>query len=181
MTPTVVWTHEKDMRSAVFLRAELRATLYGALTVVQHYGRFGAALLMVVLFGVSVWNICLGWILFGAIIVPMLLFRLLYQGQLSPRRFSRSFLKTAVIYGFPMIWTELSNVILDIGDRYIIDYFMGQKAVGVYSVGYSTASLGHSLLTVPLRMAVVPMCLAVWSKSGPEETRQFLQRAMRGS
>jgi O-antigen/teichoic acid export membrane protein len=161
----------------IFLRAEQKAKLHAAIVLVMRYGRFGMALLMVFVLGATVRSICVGWILSGSVLLTFLLLRMTYLGQISPRKFSSGLLRKAIVYGFPMIWTEVSNLTLSLGDRFILAYFLGEAAVGVYSVGYNMSMLGQSLLAVPLRMAVVPIYLSIWAEQGQDETRKFLGHA----
>lgn len=162
-----------------FLRAEQQVTLYGLIQIVQRYAQLGLALLMVFIFGVELRNIYWGWIVSGGIIMVLLGARLLHLQRLSLPHFSPSFLKEAVVYGFPLIWAEVSNVMLSVGDRYVLQHYMGSAAVGIYSVGYNTAELIQSLLALPLRFAVIPIYLSLWNTAGEEKTARFLGEALK--
>ena len=41
-----------------------------------------------------------------------------------------------LIFGVPLIGANLSALILNMGDRYILNYLRGSETVGIYSVGY---------------------------------------------
>lgn len=176
---TVIVIQAANNILTMFMRAEQQVKLYSVIHVVRRYSRLGFAVLMVLLFGVHLYNIYLGWILSGAMIFTLLFTRLLRQQRLAVGHFSPALLKEAVVYGFPLIWFELSNAILSLGDRYVIQYYLGAAAVGVYSVGYNTADLAQSVLTLPLRLAVIPLYLSLWNGGGEEKTRHFLGQALK--
>jgi O-antigen/teichoic acid export membrane protein len=161
------------------LRAEQKATLHAILHAARRYGRLVFALAMVLILGIEVRNIYLGWLVAAGLLATFLTLRLIRLGRLSFTAFSPSFFKQALAYSFPMIWLEVSNSILTLGDRYVLQYVMGAEAVGVYSVGYNTGSLAQSLLARPLRMAIVPMYLALWAAKGTAATTEFLGKALR--
>jgi len=163
-----------------FVRAEQRAKLHSLLNVLRRYGKLALALLMIAALGARVANIFWGYALFGLVMVGSLALGLLRRGRLSPSAVSWKLLREGLAYGFPMIWLEVSNAILSLGDRYVLQYYAGPAAVGLYSVGYNTSQMAVSLLARPLRLAVVPMYLASWAEAGEEATRQFLTRALRG-
>jgi len=160
------------------LRAEQHALLHSILHAARRYGRLVAAVTMVLLLGIEVRNLYLGWLISGGLLAALLTARLMRLRRLSFAAFSPSFFRQALVYSFPMIWLELSNSVLTLGDRYVLQYFMGPSAVGTYSVGYNAGSLAQSLLARPLRMAIVPMYLALWAKQGAGATTDFLGKAL---
>jgi len=65
-------------------------------------------------------------------------------------------------------------MLLIFGDRYLIQFYLGFGAVGVYSAAYSLSRMAQSLLTSPLRLAAIPMYLKIWNSDGGKETTRFL-------
>lgn len=163
-----------------FIRAAQRARAHAILSVLRRFGQLGFALLMVAALGVRVTSIFWGYALFGLAFVGLLSLGLARQGKLAPQAVTWNLLSQGLAYGFPMIWLEVANTILALGDRYVLQYYLGPAAVGVYSVAYNTGQLTASLVSQPLRLAVVPMYLATWADSGEEATRRFLVRALKG-
>jgi O-antigen/teichoic acid export membrane protein len=74
---------------------------------------------------------------------------------------------------------EISKDVLMLGDRYLLQYYLGSTAVAVYSAGYNAATLATSLLIGPLRLAVVPMYLETWHREGGEATSRLLGQALK--
>ena len=56
-------------------------------------------------------------------------------------------------YGLPLVAWYVSAQILNIGDRYIIKYFLGNVEVGIYSANYSIVYGVTTLLSAPFILA----------------------------
>lgn len=61
--------------------------------------------------------------------------------NLDLRSFDRSFLKSMIIYSAPLIPNGLMWWVMNVSDRYMLTYFMGFDATGIYSVSYKFPSL----------------------------------------
>jgi O-antigen/teichoic acid export membrane protein len=81
-------------------------------------------------------------------------------------------------YGLPLIAVAAGELILSISDRYMIGYFLGAEAVGIYSAGYNIASVAISFLFLPLLFAGFPMVLQAYENGDTERVmlifRDFL-------
>lgn len=160
-----------------FVRAEERGKLYSIIQVAIRYGRLIITLLFVFGFVGGLYGFFWGYAVTEALNVAILLSLLIAQKKIRIKNFSSSFLKKSIKYGFPLIWFELSNMILSMGDRYLIQFYMGEKAVGVYSAGYNLSDMAQSVISMPLRLAVIPMYLGIWSRDGEDKTKDFLTRS----
>ena len=61
--------------------------------------------------------------------------------NLDLRSFDRSFLKSMLIYSVPLIPNALMWWVMNVSDRYMLTYFIGFDATGIYSVSYKFPSL----------------------------------------
>jgi len=72
-------------------------------------------------------------------------FILLVFGSVSKylnfKSFDKSFMKTMLIYSMPLIPNGLMWWVMNVSDRYILTYFLGFDATGIYSVSYKFPSL----------------------------------------
>lgn len=92
------------------------------------------------------------------------------------RELSRDFLS----YGLPMVGWFFVTQVLNVGDRYVIDYFCGAGDVGVYSASYSLATSTFAILTMPLLIAMHPIVMSVWEHTrGAGDTAKILERTAR--
>jgi O-antigen/teichoic acid export membrane protein len=58
--------------------------------------------------------------------------------------------------------TSVGSLIITGADKYIIDFFWGNKDVGIYSMSSSIASMAISLIMSPLTLVVGPYIISVW-------------------
>jgi len=87
--------------------------------------------------------------------------------------------KGMAVFGLPLIAYEGMTILLDAGDRVMIQYFLGAEPLGFYAAAFSLCLYLHDLLTVPVQMAMVPLYLRIWAEQGAESTREFLEQALR--
>ena len=81
-------------------------------------------------------------------------------------------------FGIPLLFTELSYLLLSYADRFMIMAYQGEEAVGLYSVGYSLASYVSDMLMFSLMYAVVPIYVALYRQQGREATEDFLNKCL---
>lgn len=60
---------------------------------------------------------------------------------LNIKSFDKSFMKTMLIYSIPLIPNGLMWWVMGVSDRYILTYYLGFDATGIYSVSYKFPSL----------------------------------------
>ncbi len=160
----------------MFIRADNRGGLYSIFTIAERYGFLLFAIIIVFFFMKNLYGLFLGYLVSEVLIFLALLS--IFIKKMKITRISLTFLKEALKYGFPLIWMELSNMILNFGDRYLIQLYMGSEAVGVYSVAYNLSGMAESFLTSPLRLAIIPLYIHIWNKNGEKETKMFLNNTL---
>lgn len=72
-------------------------------------------------------------------------------------RFSRNICKEMVRFGLPLVPATILAALMHNSDQYILRYFCGLEAVGIYSLGYKIAFAANSVFTVSVNL--------VWSSS----------------
>jgi O-antigen/teichoic acid export membrane protein len=101
------------------------------------------------------------------------------RGLLKWKDIRGSVFKESLAFGFPLMWSELSVIFLDSGDRLLIQYFLGYAAVGYYAAAYGIAGYVYDLLVTPINMSLMPICMDIWVDKGAEETKRFLSSSLR--
>lgn len=74
-------------------------------------------------------------------------------------------------YGFPLIFSTISTMLLSLGDRYIIRYLKGFSDVGLYTLGYRIASVINVFILQSFSMGFLPIAFKMYDK--PEAKRFF--------
>ena len=117
----------------MFLRAEQNVKLHSITTISRRYSKMLVTLLFVFVFKQGLVGFFIGSALSDGLFFFMLLIKFLRQGKIRPRSFSISLFKESISFGLPLIGFELSALLLMTGDRYLLQYFLGAEAVGIYS------------------------------------------------
>lgn len=86
-------------------------------------------------------------------------FRDYMQVKKSRSTTTKQFLKTMMIYGLPMLGWFLAVSIMNVTDRFLIEYFHGSKAVGLYAGNYSIISAALGLVFGPLTIVIHPLLM----------------------
>lgn len=161
-----------------FIRAEQRGIFYNIVQVVSRYGQLVISIIMVYVFQGNLYGFFLGTAISSCLVLAGLLSILVHERKIRIKNISLLFLKKSIEYSSPLILFELSNMLLSMGDRYLIQYYMGSEAVGIYSAGYNLSDMVQSTISSPLRLAVMPIYLSIWNREGDESARQFISNAL---
>jgi len=73
-------------------------------------------------------------------IIVLIIFANVFK-YLNLKSFNKKLLKTMLIYSMPLIPNGLMWWVMNVSDRYILTYFLGFDATGIYSVSYKFPSL----------------------------------------
>ena len=82
-------------------------------------------------------------------------------------------------YGFPIVAINLTIWILMLSDRYILNFFMGSKEVGIYSVGYTIPERTLLVIAILFQTASSPISFKIWEKEGVKASQAFLAKLTR--
>lgn len=79
-------------------------------------------------------------------------------------------------YGWPLaLWFTVSSL-MNVSDRYIIDYYLTDKDLGAYSAIYDLLYKGVSLLYAPILVAGFPIMTQKYNSGNKKEAFQFLKK-----
>jgi len=79
-------------------------------------------------------------------------------------------------YGWPLaLWFTISSL-LNVSDRYIIDYYLTDKDLGTYSAIYDLLFKGISVLFAPIIVAGFPIMTKKYNSGNKKEAFQFLNK-----
>jgi O-antigen/teichoic acid export membrane protein len=150
------------------IRVKKKSSFYVMLSLTQ----FTAILLFNIYF-VAVLKMGVKGILLGLLIGQILLIVLSAKFVLSniKVKFNFTVLKEMLGYGFPLVFSTISSMTLNLGDRYLIKFFLGDAAVGVYSAGFKIASIINVFINTPFQMGFLPIAFSQVNK--PDSKRFF--------
>jgi O-antigen/teichoic acid export membrane protein len=76
-------------------------------------------------------------------------------------------------YGYPLIITGYAGLLLQSGDRYILNMFGNLSDVGIYSLGYQCSNILNNAYVMPVQNATAPKAFQL--ECNPEKQRQYLR------
>ncbi len=151
-----------------YLRMKDKSMFFMILTIVK----VTVILLFNIYFIVSLkWGI--KGIILSQLIGSFLVFLVILPQILKSTKFIFDFaiFKSMFKYGFPLIFSGISMLLLAMGDRYLLKYFLSYSEVGIYSLGYKIAGLINMLLIQSFQLGFVPIAFKMYTQ--PNAKRYF--------
>jgi O-antigen/teichoic acid export membrane protein len=178
ITAILLFIRTIDSSLVNFLRAEERSGTLNIYNVAKRYGSL--ALVLVTLFGVArdLYGYFWATVIAEAIATGVLLAAMSRTRRFSPREYSPELFRRMLAFGIPMIAFELSGIVLNIGDRYVIEAMLGSESLGVYSAGYNFCQYVQVVFLAALGQAAMPMVVRCWEDKGPDETGRFVRQTL---
>ena len=90
-------------------------------------------------------------------------------------RFEAGRARRYAVYGLPICVSLLLGYALNSADVYIIAAIMGEASAGQYNAGYNLANRSLDILFIWLSMAVTPVAITAFEKTGSESSRGIMR------
>jgi len=161
-----------------FLRAEGKTKTYN---IVEVSIRATTVILVCVL--LLTWRSSLEVFLLTTLVIEVLGITVLYdflrrRNLLSLAAIDWAYFRSAINFAFPLIGYELASVVLDSGDRVLVQKFLGAEQLGYYSAAYNLSTYAEEALMVPINLALFPIYMRIWVEKGVDETQRFLSSGL---
>lgn len=178
LTAVLVVTRVMDSSFLNILRAQQRSGSFSLYSVLRKY--LGLGLIMLILFFVvpGVTGFYVGTVVSEVVALLVLGFLLLRKEPVSLGSFSPTLFKAMAAFGLPMIGYEVSGIVLNIGDRFVLEHLIGAQALGLYSVAYNMCEYINGIIIASIAQALIPMYTRLWTEKGPRETKAFIEQAL---
>lgn len=86
------------------------------------------------------------------------------------QHYSSLLAKDSLRYGIPLIGAGLLSILLSGADRYLIHYFLGEEAVGIYSLAYRLTDIIINNASLLLLYAVYPVLIENFDADASSDT-----------
>ncbi len=163
---------------AAFLRVEGRTKTYNAIEIATKAGTILVIALLLLGWKGGIRAFLLATITVEGAVVLALLATFAMRGYISVSAFDGKLFKSIVVFGLPLVAYEIASVVLDSGDRILVQHYLGAEVLGYYSAAYNIASYFQESLMTPVNLALFPIFMKIWSEKGKEETTQFLSKSL---
>ena len=160
------------------MQVEHKTRLFNGMDILQKAATIGLICSLLFFWQKTIFAFFLGLVIVEGVVLVQYLPALARRDLLSLRMFDFSFLRTAVAFSLPLMAAEISWVVLDSGDRFFIQHYMGLQALGFYAAAYGIAIYLQDVMMAPLQLALFPICMKVWNTEGKEATQKFLSRSL---
>lgn len=163
-----------------FLRAEGKTKTYNATEIAVK----GLTILLTITL-LLFWKRTLS-VFFGSMIavevagIVVLAWYMRRRGLIDLKAVDWHYFRKAAVFAFPLIGYELASVVLDSGDRLLVQHYMGSQPLGYYSAAYNVSTYVEEALMVPINLALFPIYMKLWVEKGKQETQAFLSRSLNG-
>ncbi|RJQ23909.1 hypothetical protein C4565_10535 [Candidatus Parcubacteria bacterium] len=142
-----------------FLRAQELSKKYVILSISAKYSGMFLAIILIHEFELGINGFFIG-LLLGELVVILLYLKLFLSSfVVRPLVYSHKLTIDMIKYGFPMVLSGLAMNLLNLGDRYIIGYFMTTADVANYSVPYNLCMYLQGTIVTAFQFAMVPSIL----------------------
>ena len=163
---------------ANLLQVEGRTTAYNVLTISTKTATVALTVLLLLTWRRLPEVFFLGTAIVEALSVLAVVPYLRRKKMLSLTAFDWRICRQALLFGFPMMGTEIFWLILDTGDRFLVKGFLGTTELGYYAAAYNISGYIRESLCAPLVLALFPLVMELWVEKGRDQTRTFLSNAM---
>lgn len=155
-------------------RAALAPVRYGLLSAIRAVLCLAIALGFIILFRQGEKGLMFG-LIFGTII-SVLIDLPRWIKQIAPHLIERVLTTDLLYYGMPLAVTFALNLFISTADRFLLQYYLGSAAVGLYAVGYDLAQQTLMLLIGVVQMAAYPLVLKSLEEAGEAAAKQQLKK-----
>jgi O-antigen/teichoic acid export membrane protein len=162
-----------------FLRAEQKSLRFCFVMLGQRYGMLLLGLISLFFILKNLYGYFIGVIIADLLILVILLFDFIRKTNINWKFISIDFFKMSIMYGLPIIGFEAIAQLLTFSDRYLIQHFLGLGSLGIYSACNNIIRYVALIISVPLNLAILPICMKIWTNKGKEQTKEFLSKSLR--
>lgn len=154
------------------LRIKEKSTLYAIASVLRILVILGLNIYFVAFAKIGIRGILYAYVIGNSIMLIVLL-----PGMISEMipKFDSKILRSALIFGFPLIFTSLAGMLLNMGDRYILKFLTDYTEVGLYNLGYKIAGVLNVFLIQSFSLALLPMAYKIYGKKGDKRYYSKMQ------
>jgi O-antigen/teichoic acid export membrane protein len=159
----VIFFRVMNNLSMSVLRAKEKSSFYAFSSVVKILSTLSFTIYFVVFAQLGIKGIFYAYIIGEILLIIILLPTIL--GELSPT-FDKKLFYASLAFGFPIIFSALASMLLNVGDRYILKLLVNYKEVGLYDLGYRIANLVNVFLIQPFLLGFLPQAYQIYGKEG---------------
>lgn len=160
-------------------RVRAEANKYAFFAVLAKYIGMLFSILFVSSYLYGIYGFYLGLVLGESIVLVIFFTYMARRIELPRAQYSGTMLRHMVAYGLPLVISGLGGMLLTVGSRYVIGYYMAATEVAVYSVYYNLCTYLTSIFVTAFEYAFIPLIMSEWQKSDKAHIQSQLQHVVK--
>jgi len=159
-------------------RAQERALAAAIAPLAARYVGLAVAVGIHLAHGLEAYEVIVASVVGEGLVAVICLSGLATRGIFGRPTLSRSHLSAAFAYGAPLSVGLYSSFVLDYGDRFLIERFLGLDAVATYVVPYDLVGALSLAVFGSLKLALLPVIFRLWESDGRAATSGFVSQVL---
>ncbi|MGV8048738.1 MAG: oligosaccharide flippase family protein [Anaerolineaceae bacterium] len=160
-------------------RIREEAAIYSIFSVLTKYVGMMLSIALISYYFHNLYGFFVGLSIGEVLILLLLIAHMVKHFGWPKSAFSPAIFKETLAYGFPFIIASLAAVVLSMGDRYLIGFFLNVESVATYSVAYNLCMyLSGTLITV-FELVFIPSIMKLWNNGNPDSVRKQVENTLK--
>lgn len=165
---------------ASLVRSRREATWFSVSASTRSILNIALGLLFILVFGMGISGFLLGMALGGALIVPLLWWRARHGMRITWRAPLDLALSASLFrYSYPIVLGFAAAWLLQLSDRYILEFFRGSGEVGIYAASYGLAETSVGMIVSLFHLPFVVLANRVFETEGERAAAAFVSDSAR--
>ena len=160
-------------------RMDANIVKYNIYSIIKQYSTMIAAVSFVLIYQ----NLYSFYFSQLAVLVLIVCFLILHFektiGFLFKKIISKPIIKEAIWYGFPLALSGICAIVFNLGDRYVIAYFLNAEHVASYSVAFSLCNFFKEIVITSINLSLMPMTYKLWEQKKIEQIKLTLYNILK--
>lgn len=154
------------------IRIKEKATLFIVVSIIKF-----TTLLLLNVYLIAFLRLGVKGIIISQLISEVILFLITIPILAKNIRFKFDFktFKEMLLYGLPLILSTVSTFAFSFGDRYILQHYLNNASVGIYSMGYKIASILNMVILQSFQLGFLPIA---YKKLGDDDAGAFFSKIL---
>jgi O-antigen/teichoic acid export membrane protein len=162
-----------------FLRVNDRTLLLNVLDIVGRSLSVGLSLIFLIYLFREFYGYFIGVVAAEMIMAGILFYWFFKNYRITPSVISGELHLKMIKFGVPLFLTELTFLLDNYSDRFLVVAFLGEEALGTYTVGENIAMYIANIVIFSLSYAMVPISVQIYGEEGREKTEMFMQKCLK--
>jgi len=167
-----------NITAIYFLRVTDKTIFINVINLIGRVISIGLSLFFLLYIFKAFYGYFIGVVIADVILSVVLFYWFFRHYRCNPIKVSKELNIKLIKFGIPLLLSELSFLLMSYADRYLIVGYLGEQALGLYSVGYNVAMYIGNIIMFSMSYAIIPIYVEIYGTEGREKTEAFLKKSL---